>query len=97
MKIFTLTLMGVVILFGGYKLFFTKKTEEIKSAQPIATLPMQKESETTSKKVNVIIATSKGNIKLELDSTVAPKTVANFVKLANDGFYNGTKFHRVIP
>lgn len=90
MKILTFVLIGVAILFGGYKLFFTKKSEEIKNTQPIL---MQQDSE----KINVIIATSKGDIKLELDSTVAPKTVANFVKLAKDGFYNGTKFHRVIP
>ncbi|MEK7077647.1 MAG: peptidylprolyl isomerase [Patescibacteria group bacterium] len=44
----------------------------------------------------VTISTEKGNIDLELYPSAAPKTVANFVKLAKDGFYNGTKFHRVI-
>jgi len=43
-----------------------------------------------------IIETSKGNIKLELYTNDAPKTVENFVKLANENFYDGTKFHRVI-
>jgi len=38
-----------------------------------------------------------GVIALELDSNAAPKTVANFVKLVNDGFYDGLIFHRVIP
>lgn len=49
-------------------------------------------------KVNKIamIKTSKGNIKLELYTNDAPKTVENFVKLANENFYDGTKFHRVI-
>ncbi len=37
-----------------------------------------------------------GIIKLELDSTAAPKTVENFIKLAKSGFYNGLIFHRVI-
>ena len=37
-----------------------------------------------------------GKIKLELYSDAAPITVANFVKLANDGFYNGLTFHRII-
>ena len=37
-----------------------------------------------------------GVIKLELDSTAAPKTVENFVNLAKAGFYNGLIFHRVI-
>jgi len=38
-----------------------------------------------------------GVIKLELYPRVAPNTVANFVTLANSGFYNGLIFHRVIP
>jgi cyclophilin family peptidyl-prolyl cis-trans isomerase len=43
------------------------------------------------------IETTKGTIKLELFSDKAPKTVANFTKLAKQGFYNGIIFHRVIP
>ena len=37
-----------------------------------------------------------GVIEVELDPTVAPLTVENFVKLAKKGFYNGLTFHRVI-
>src|SRR5512143_96720 len=40
--------------------------------------------------------TSKGAIRLQLFADKAPKTVANFEKLVNQGFYNGLKFHRVI-
>jgi peptidyl-prolyl cis-trans isomerase B (cyclophilin B) len=40
--------------------------------------------------------TNRGTIKAELYETDAPKTVANFEKLANDSFYDGVKFHRVI-
>ncbi|NOZ54747.1 MAG: peptidyl-prolyl cis-trans isomerase [Gammaproteobacteria bacterium] len=40
--------------------------------------------------------TNKGMIELELDHKAAPKTAANFEQYANDGFYNGTLFHRVI-
>lgn len=47
--------------------------------------------------VKATITTAKGDIVLELYSNVAPKTVENFVKLAKSGFYNGTKFHRVVP
>lgn len=43
------------------------------------------------------IQTNKGTIEIELYDDKVPKTVENFVKLANDGFYNGLKFHRVIP
>ncbi len=42
------------------------------------------------------IETNRGTIKLELYEEKAPKTVANFEKLANDGFYDGLTFHRVI-
>jgi peptidyl-prolyl cis-trans isomerase B (cyclophilin B) len=41
--------------------------------------------------------TSMGAIAVELFDEDAPKTVANFKKLAEDGFYNGVIFHRVIP
>ena len=44
-----------------------------------------------------IIKTDKGNIVLELFSNEAPNTVANFEKLAKNGFYDGLTFHRVIP
>ena len=43
------------------------------------------------------IETNKGSIKLQLHDDKTPKTVANFEKLATDGFYDGLKFHRVIP
>src|SRR4026209_2301595 len=41
--------------------------------------------------------TNKGAIEFELFDDDAPKTVANFLKLARDGFYDGVIFHRVIP
>ena len=43
------------------------------------------------------IFTEKGNMKVEFYENDAPGTVANFVKLARQGFYNGLTFHRVIP
>ena len=42
------------------------------------------------------IETNKGTMRAELYEKAAPNTVANFEKLANSGFYDGTKFHRVI-
>jgi len=47
-------------------------------------------------KLTATIETSKGNIELELTPDKTPVTVANFVNLAQHGFYNGVKFHRVI-
>jgi len=43
------------------------------------------------------IQTSKGTVVAELFDEEAPGTVANFEKLANTNFYDGTRFHRVIP
>ena len=47
--------------------------------------------------MNFTITTDKGNMAGELFQHNAPGTVANFKKLANEGFYNGLSFHRVIP
>lgn len=44
-----------------------------------------------------LIETSLGNIKVQFYSDDAPKTVANFVKLAGQKYYDGLTFHRVIP
>ncbi len=45
----------------------------------------------------VLIETSLGSIMLELYPEKAPKTVENFLRYVNEGFYDGTIFHRVIP
>jgi peptidyl-prolyl cis-trans isomerase B (cyclophilin B) len=44
-----------------------------------------------------IIKTKFGDIEVKMYPDVAPKHVENFIKLAKEGFYNGTIFHRVIP
>jgi peptidyl-prolyl cis-trans isomerase B (cyclophilin B) len=44
----------------------------------------------------VAIKTNKGDIEIELYADKAPKTVENFLKYVDDGFYKGTIFHRVI-
>ena len=45
----------------------------------------------------VVIETDFGNIEIELRPDKAPKTCANFVYLAQKGFYNGLTFHRIVP
>jgi peptidyl-prolyl cis-trans isomerase B (cyclophilin B) len=62
-----------------------EQTEEI--IEEIPQLPME----------YVTIETSKGNISVELDPNAAPITVENFLTYVDEGFYNGTVFHRVIP
>ena len=51
---------------------------------------------TTSNKI-AIISTTQGPIEIEFFPKAAPKHVENFMKLANEGFYNGTLFHRIAP
>lgn len=46
---------------------------------------------------HVLIETTMGNIKLELEGKLAPLTVAHFIRLVDSGFYDGLIFHRVMP
>lgn len=57
---------------------------------------MPDNSELVKKYNAAIIKTSFGDIKVSFYGTDSPTTVGNFLKLSQDGFYNGTKFHRVI-
>lgn len=61
------------------------------TAAPVAT-PAPAADET----VFVLMKTSQGEIVLELNRTKAPLSVENFLKYANQGYYDGTVFHRVI-
>lgn len=84
--IFYVVIIVVITLLIGYATGSSgDKNKEIKT---LATM--------TGNKQNIIIETNFGNINLELYPDKAPKTVANFVKLAQSGFYDNTKFHRVI-
>lgn len=47
--------------------------------------------------MEAIITTNKGTMKVELYKDATPKTVENFATLAKKGFYNGLKWHRVLP
>ncbi|MGA9408283.1 MAG: peptidylprolyl isomerase [Bacteroidota bacterium] len=87
MKIFILFLCGLVLLFASSMSQETNSTKKGKSS-------------VTATKVHhglVVIATSMGNITVQLADDKAPKHAANFRKLAKEGFYVGTTFHRVIP
>lgn len=52
---------------------------------------------TMPEKPVVVIETNQGSIEVELFPKVAPKACENFIKLAQKGYYNGVKFHRIIP
>jgi len=98
--------IGLVVLMIAllvvYNNIGTKSINEINNNPPVPseTAEEQVKKETMQKTNNTIttatLKTNQGDITIELYSEDAPKTVANFVKLAGEGFYDDIKFHRVI-
>ncbi len=60
-------------------------------------LPMADSASAADDKPRVVLDTNLGPITLELDRAKAPLSVENFLQYVDDGHYNGTMFHRVIP
>jgi peptidylprolyl isomerase len=92
-KYSSILIVGIIIVLGVW--FFTKsgnKEEKIINSTNQEQITKEMTKETTSATLN----TNKGNITIEFFNAQAPNTVANFVKLAESGFYDGVKFHRVI-
>ena len=76
--------------------FFNNKTDGTPK-QPDFTHPIDwKIVGTTTEKTRAVIQTKHGNITLTFFPKTAPASVANFVQLANDGFFNNKTFHRVV-
>ncbi len=79
----------------------TKQVTQQETQQEVKQETKKEDNKTTDqvdKKVTMskaVIKTSKGDITVQFFAE-SPKTVENFVKLAQDGFYNGTRFHRII-
>jgi len=71
----------------------TAKLEVPKPEPPKPAPPQPKVKE----KPVVVMETSKGTIKIQLEDERAPGTVANFLQYVDDKFYDGTIFHRVMP
>ncbi|HUD02966.1 MAG TPA: peptidylprolyl isomerase [Candidatus Paceibacterota bacterium] len=105
------TIIGVlVVVFGAFFLYSQSSMQAnvpTASTTPLATLasstapaaPAIVSTATTTSNQNIMSATletSMGDIAIEFYPAEAPKTVANFIKLAESGYYDGTKFHRVI-
>src|SRR5690348_10138248 len=65
-------------------------------AEPTNNAPENQTVNTTNTNEVAVITTTEGTMVIEFWSDVAPNTVANFKKLAEKGFYDGTAFHRVI-
>lgn len=92
--IYLILLAAVIILFWG----ISKSSNSIKKEKPVTQYKFPgilPEEKIKSKKA--IIQTNKGVIEVELYTDKAPKTVSNFVYLAEANFYNGLTFHRVEP
>ena len=81
----TLAIVGIVILIAVGFILFNPFNSNSNS------------SDNMSDRQIAVIETNFGNIVIQLYPDVAPGHVENFVKLAQDGFYDGSTFHRVIP
>lgn len=81
----------------------SETSENVATAENLITLPNTQENtmntnETTINENQVVtLKTNKGDISIELFFETAPLTAGNFLSLVESGFYNETKFHRVIP
>src|SRR5689334_12406926 len=89
------TLVGSVA-WGAESAESESKAAESKAAAGTKTAASSAKSGSDSEEVGVI-ETNMGTIVVRFYDKDAPKTTANFKKLAREGFYNGTTFHRVIP
>ncbi len=71
-----------------------REKQEIESEEP--DISEESEADATATYTAVIEVADYGTITIELDAAAAPKTVANLVSLAREGFYDGLTFHRII-
>ncbi len=84
---------GLLVVSGFY---YTSKWKKSSSSEQVLPTPQIEGAMKIEVRTIAIMKTNLGNITLELFPKDAPKTVENFVKLSQSGFYNGVKFHRVI-
>lgn len=95
---------GIIIVLAAVGLYFMsggRSSTEYLTNGPSHITEAPKTLKATSTTMNetaseALIHTSMGDVTIKFYPAEAPKTVANFVKLAKEGFYDGVKFHRVI-
>ena len=100
-KILIALIVIVLLLAAGYYFFFMNNDTTNTPAPtppPAAQVnpPPPPPAATVPDKAIAAFDTSAGKFEITLDGKAAPKTVANFIKLANDGYYEGIIFHRII-
>lgn len=89
--------MGLLVIAGGiYTGMGLFKKVDIESREGSTYKAAGGNNQKPMENPRIILKTNKGEIELELFADKAPNTVANFVKLAGEKFYDGTRFHRVI-
>ena len=101
-SIFLILILLIIVAFWGFKTqpksaptpsqTVEKKEANLKNLKFPGILPNEK-----IKNKKAVVKTSKGTIEFNLLSDQSPKTVSNFVYLAEASFYNGLNFHRVEP
>ena len=99
MKNIIIIIALLIIGAGGYVWWSNTKGTEVYTTNQTENQVENKVGEIKKENMtnpHIILKTNKGEIEIELLGDKAPNTVTNFVKLANEGFYNGTRFHRVI-
>ena len=100
LTIIIIAAVGVVLYFSNTErtAIPARQKEEAKSLEQIVEPPMKEQPKETEKKevIGAVLKTSLGDIEVLFFREKAPKTVENFVKLASEGFYSNTRFHRVI-
>lgn len=78
--------------FGAYSIFRLRARFPLGQARAVTT-----KGAIMADNPTVLLETTSGDILIELFPDKAPKTVANFLQYVDEGFYNNTIFHRVIP
>ena len=98
MKNFLTIIIGLALVFGVVYLITKSEVKAPTTAEETkTTLPeTEAQNKQTQQTMKATFTTNKGTFELELFAELAPKTVENFVTLAESDFYNGVKFHRVI-
>ena len=91
MKILVMVIVIIILAAGGVALYLVNKNK-----QETATPKMESSQATTNNKHMVTIKTNFGEIQVHTYDMDAPKTVNNFITLAEKGFYDNLTFHRVI-
>lgn len=100
MKYIGLVIFILIIALIIWGVFFRIQDERVAIDQKISS---QRGDEEVSQEIQipegstVVLETSMGSVRIAFDVKAAPQTVQNFVKLVEQGFYDGLSFHRVIP